>query len=317
MATSGGLTPTPKTKREFTSEQKRLFAMLGVAGLLALGVGAMYIPGMLSGGSSKTTIPVAPTPVSETPTLVATSAPLGGTPLGANGGIAAGIKVPATPATQPPAALLAQYRPDPFAPFMVNSPIPTPLPPPPPPVVVPPPIFIEPLQPGEGITSVPGSLGAGGAGVGGSASASGGGASQGFPALKLPIVNIPRVNTVAQSPRETFPPARQTGGGDSNLEPQPSYNKRLSGYLLSERTGVRALLEITNGEDVTTAVVRPGDEVNGIRVISIQNVSLGGNTVVRMLVREANGQQSYVDLKPSAQAADNGGAGGDGGLGRG
>ena len=319
MATSGGTPPITKTKREFTPEQKRLFAMLGVAGLLAIGVGAIYVPGMLSG--STTTVPVAP-PATEaglgaTPGVIATSASPSDASIASRRDYGTASSTGAgTPLSAPPiqGALLAEYRSDPFAPFLVNSPIPTPLPPP---VPVPPPIFIPPIAPGEGFTGVPGADGGFG---GGTTSLPGTSPGQPLAPLQLPPVNIPRANIATQGPRDTFPPPRQTGGSGSNggaLEPQPSYNKRLSGYLLSERTGVRALLEITTGDAITTAVVRPGDEVNGIRVLSIQNVSVGGTTVVRMQVREANGQQSYVDLKPSSQAADTTGAGADGSGGRG
>lgn len=263
--------------------------MFGIVGVLALIVGAMYIPGMLS-GRGQTPTPDAPQPVVQTPATNAaspTAAPQENVPK----------PIPSPTGQSAPAqtALLAQYRPDPFAPFLVSAPpaVPTPEP-----VPIPPPVVITPLNPG---------------GTGGSVRIPGGATGQSLPPLNLPSVNIPRANVAKQGPRDAFPPARQTGGGGASgptaSEPQPSYNKRLSGYLISERTGVRALLEISDGGAVTTAVVRPGDEVEGVRVLSIQNTPVGGTSVVRMLVREANGQESYVDLKAAPQTTGEGGIG--------
>ena len=292
MATSGG-PAAPTSKREFTPEQKRQFAMLGVAGVLALIVGYMYVISPMLAGNTQTAIPAAPTTenlnlAGTVPTPVATGV-AGGTP-----GLIAAPSSPTLPSAPVQGVLVAQYRPDPFAPFLVSAP-PAVLPPPP--VPIPPPIFIAPVNPADSVGPVliPGSV-----------------PGQPLEPLKLPIVNIPRVNVGTQGPREVFPPSRQAGGDGTGgvSEPQPSYNKRLSGYLISERTGVRALLEITTGENVTTAVVRPGDEVEGVRVLSIQNTLVGGTNVVRMLVREANGQESYVDLKAAPQGTADGATGG-------
>ena len=286
MAVSSGPpqgAPTGKVKKEFTDDQKRTFGLLGVAGVLFLIVAAIYLPGMLSGSTPTETVQV---PVSDTTTAsgetAVTPAP-GEIPTGAVGDMAA------APAAAPAAATNINYTPvsksrsDPFTPFIVN-----PLPPPQKEAV--PPLDIpQPNSPELAPLDISGPAG--------------GGAKE-QPALYLPSINIPRMTTEIKAPRDINPPPRGSGSGN-NSDPQPSYDKRLSGVVIAN--GVRALLEISSGGELKNYVVQPGDTVEGITVLNIQRFSEGTATITRMLIRE-NGQERYVDLKPAPQAAAGAGA---------
>jgi hypothetical protein len=116
--------------------------------------------------------------------------------------------------------------------------------------------------------------------------------------VALPPVHISRISEITTIPAVQSAFKKITGkGAASNVgEVGPAYNKRLSGVIIGD--GVRALLEINKGDTIVTRVVQPGDEVDGILVLSIQRVTVGNQTITRMLVRE-NGEEKYVDLKPS------------------
>ena len=306
MATAGGTPPvgnSPKPKREFTPDQKRMFAGLGVAGVLLLIVGVMYVPPMLSGGGSN--VPIAPPTspssgsgatngaadaVSQTPTT-APGAGLPGSGAGSGaGGAAVGAALPGT-ASAEPVVFVSRSRVDPFQPVYIippPAPTPTPLPPPDPEIPISAPSGFE-----NGITL----------------------AAIKDPALRaraaaplnIGVPVIPRLDTITV-PRDPFPVSR---GGDNNGGgggPQQSYDKRLAGIIIGD--GVRALLELPSGEQ---RVVQPGDEIEGVRVLSIERFRQGDRTVTRMLVRDTDGSQKYVELKPSSQPQQ--AAGGEGGLG--
>ncbi len=306
MATAGGAPPTgasPKPKREFTPEQKRTFAGLGVVGVLALIVGVMYLPGLISGSGSS--VPVAPsTPGANNSNNAAagnsavvspTSGPVAGLP-GGPGNVPSGSGVVSTApsgVSAQPVVFISQSRTDPFAPvYLVPPPAPTPLPPPPPPP--PDPQINIPGPPGfENGINLP---------------------SIKDPALRaavaLPLrIGIPYIphSDNTGTPRDAFPLPR--GNGDTSVGggPQQSYDKRLAGVIIGD--GVRALLELPSGEQ---RVVQPGDEVEGIRVLNIERFRQGDRTITRMLVRDTDGSQKYVELKPSPQAQQATGA--EGGL---
>jgi hypothetical protein len=279
---------TDKTKKEFTPEQKRTFGLLGFAGVLALITGAIYLPGML-GGSEPDTADIAQIPV---PTPATGESPAAPSP----GGISPpGQEEAAGGASAPPAstvpvnyAPVSKWRADPFTPFIVN-----PLPPVDtpdstsyevPPVDIPQPQELAPII----IDSPTGA------------------SSENQPRLNLPSVDIPRMTTIVKAPRDISPPPRGSGT-DSGGDPQPSYDKRLSGVVVAN--GVRALLEISSGGELKSYVVQPGDTVEGITVLNIQRFTEGTTTTTRMLIRE-NGQERYVDLKPAPQRPDAGLAGG-------
>jgi hypothetical protein len=318
MAASSGTPPqaTTKTKREFTPEQKRLFAMLGVMGVLALGVGVVYLPGLLGGSgdgadaastTTTTTTETTTTPAATPPTEVGAEAGSGSEGIGAPGAI--------TTVSAPGAAGAAafgtvpRHRVDPFQPFVIITP-PLPEPPPPPrprPTPTPQPPVSIPLPPAEVPFAVP----------------QPGGRTVGLPGVRavepieqqplvLPSVSIPRLNANVRAPRDPFPPPRSTGAAGGSGEAQPSFDKRLSGVVISN--GVRALLEINSGPEPKTYIVQPGDTVEGITVLNIQRYSEGTRTITRMLVREG-GQQRYIDLKAGAPRAL-GGVGGEGLPGR-
>ncbi len=290
MATAGATPPTgdtPKPKREFTTQQKRTFAGLGVVGLLTLIVGVMYLPGLLSGGGSTT----ATTTLNPPPTFVPPPVkPLtGAAPVSPAQPVVLGAAAPATAATPAqPVVFVSRSRVDPFKPVYLLPPLPpTPIP------TTPDPQIILPKP-----------------------DAFGGPVS--LPAISDPRVraavaeplnigspSIPRSSTTI-GPRDAFPLPR-TSSGDTSGAPSQSYDKRLAGVIIGD--GVRALLELPSGEQ---RVVQPGDDVEGIRVISIERTPQGGGTVTRMLVRDTDGSQKYVELRPGAQAQTTGAAGGAG-----
>ena len=319
MASPSGAPPAPTTtKKPITPEQKRLFTLLGVGGVLALLVGGRFVLGAMSGGgNTATNTAVAVNPAGNS------AAPGGAseTPPGGEAGTTpenpAGVPVSATASSggTTPAALLplARYRSDPFQPFVILPPPPTPAPPPPkptppPPVIPPPDIVSVPLANGN----FPGSDGGAGGGTGGS----GGGAAFNVPQLpnarpidqplRLPRVLIPRLNARNTSPTDAFPPPRSASGGGGDVT-SPSFNKRLSGVVIGN--GVRAILEINTGTGTKTYVVQPGDVVEGITVLSISRFNESGDQVTRMLIRE-NGGERYVDLKAGPPRTDAAGAGG-------
>ncbi|BCM89455.1 hypothetical protein IAD21_01301 [Abditibacteriota bacterium] len=303
MATAGGAPPTgasPKPKREFTPEQKRTFAGLGVVGVLALIVGVMYLPGLLSGGSSAPAVPVAPDGGTQLPTdattnsatVIPTSGPgvnFAGAPGGSVPGSTAISTSPGGVSAQP-VVFISRARTDPFQPvYLIPPPAPTPLPPPPP-------------DPEINVPTLPGFEG----GIN-------------LPAIKDPAVraavarplrigipSIPRLENIS-APRDPFPLPRNQSEGNVGGAPQQSYDKRLAGIIIGD--GVRALLELPSGEQ---RVVQPGDEVEGIRVLNIERFRQGDRTVSRMLIRDTDGSQRYVELKPSPVAQQ--AAGGEGGA---
>ena len=108
----------------------------------------------------------------------------------------------------------------------------------------------------------------------------------------LPPVIIPRLRQVPVKPQQFQAPS-QAGGTPLAT---PSFNKRLSGVIIGD--SIHALLEVSSASGTQTYVVQPGDTVAGIRILGIQRVSVGGQTVPRMLISE-NGEEKYVDLRPA------------------
>lgn len=330
MATSGG--DSPKEKKELTPDQKRTFTLLGVMGVLALGAGAIYIPGLIGGSST----PPAPAPVAPNENIPPGSIPImpPGGPPGAPGapgmspdGLAPDQNAAPAPVADASASLLGYTPPltrsrrDPFQSFVVIAPTPVPPPPAPTPrpaVVIPLPPGVDIPQPGASGELLPpfspsgtasgGPTGAGTSGIGvpdrgGSAS---GGASSGGGSFALPPVRIPRLNQVRRAPQSPFPPRRATSAGGGGAPPQTAPDKRLSGVVIAG--GVRAALEITRGTETATYVVQPGDTVEGIQVLNVERFTEGGRTQTRMLVRE-NGQEKYIELRAGAPRALTGGEG--------
>lgn len=296
MAAPTGQTQDTKTKKEITPEQRKLFTQLGIVGALALVAGGLHLSGVLSGGSSGTAVAPPVTPDATTTNAASGAAAPGaadpgpaasGAATGAAGGAAGaapgavnpgdGAPAPAAPG----APTLTRFSRDPFqqAYFL---PTPTPLPPPvPPPVSVPAPDLAPFAVGGVGLPGGPA-----------------GNSPDAFASLHLPPVVIGRLNQSTSSSVDLLPPRR--AGAGSNASPTVSTNRRLSGVVIGE--GVRALLEIQNGTSTVTRVVQPGDEVEGITVLSIGRFNDGTRTVTRMIIRE-NGEERSVELRPAPQAA--------------
>lgn len=300
-AASGQPQDTPKTKKAVTPEQRKLYAILGVVGALALVGGGVFSSGMLSGGSD--------TSAADTPAATTTTSPESPPPSpGADG--AAGEVDAGTPAGAPTAATtaatvqgvafpVARFRRDPFQ-RVYFIPTPLPLPPPPPtpapPVVLPPPVAVprfdevSPMSPG----GLPGGLSP----IGLPGASGGGQSASSQQPLNLPPVSFNRLNqtTRRSSNNDAFPPRRTVGGGGGGggAGPSPSFDKRLSGVVIGD--GVRALLEIQGPRGTVTRVVQPGDEVDGVTVLNIQRFNDGTRTVTRMLIRE-NGEERSVELR--------------------
>ena len=325
MATPSGAPPnqTPTATTNSTSDdKKKLFIGLGVAGVLALGVGGYFLM-KPKGGDAE----IAEKPAAKAPSQPDAGAKgVGGTPGSTlpDGGVAPAIPVSATGVNNPATLLpLSPYRRDPFQPFIILPPPPTPEPPPPTPTPRPKPTprpvpipTLEPFdvpQPGGGSgAGAGGAFGGGVLGGGGSPvpGLGGGGGGGGEGPLILPSVVIPRLNARNVVPTDAFPPPRSSSGAGSGVT-SPSFDKRLSGVVIGN--GVRAVLEINNGVAPKSYVVQPGDVVEGITILNIQRYTESGKQVTRMLIRE-NGGERTVDLKPGPPRTAPGGEGAAGGA---
>lgn len=245
-------------------EKKNLIILGSLLGVLAIVVFVLYNP--FSGGLSEDQAP--------TPPPVSAPAPEPAPDAGA-----ASAAAPAAPAAGVTAASLVSlgdYRVDPFERFALPVP-----PPPPPPVPIPAPVDILPPS-----AVGPGSVGLPPMGLGNTRSEI---------LVNLPPITPRRVVTAPTAPRSFVLPGTQGTGSGSILRAQ---NKRLSGVVIGD--SVRALLEVTIGDKVTTRVVQPGDEVDGIRILRLERVVEAGQTVTRLVVRE-NNQEQYVELRPAPQ----------------
>ncbi len=254
-------------------EKKKLMVLGGLLIAILVVVAVLYNP--FGGGSTEEEPPAPQTPVAETPGTPAGDPAGGGAtpPAAAPGGVTAASLVS-----------LGDYRVDPFEPFML--PVPPPPPPPPPPVSIPAPVEIMPPSFGgsDGVSIPPMGVGSSG---------------QGALSLLPPIVPR-RVATAPTAPRVAVMPGGDMGSGGGVLRSQ---NKRLSGVVIGD--SVRALLEVTIGDKVTTRVVQPGDEVDGIRILRLERVVEAGQTVTRLVIRE-NNQEQYVELRPAPQQQTSG-----------
>jgi len=296
-----------KPKKEYTEEEKRTRFLLGVMGVLAFITSAIYVPPLIfhpaaptnsaapvaaptsaipmPGTASKGAAPGAPPSPGAPPAPGAApgaTPPAGGPGSVTAGGATAGGAASATPVA-PGAPPVIQYRQDPFVEFTLKSdaePTPTPRPQ----IILPP--------PGGDLAPV---------------AVSDDEKNRRYAIAGLPQPYIPRLSSVDRSAAVPVPPR---AGAAGSQDVQPSYNKRLSGVIIGD--GVRALLEINDGQEIVTRVVQPGDEVDGIQVLSIGQVSEGNKTVTRMIISE-NGAQESVDLKP-APVQPTTAAGGPGGA---
>lgn len=293
-------------------QQKKLYILLGLAGLLGIGLIIAFRP--FGGGSTTTT----DTGDSTTPPVTSPKAGAAGsgkTAPPAAAGSGSGGAVPAssaggtTPTTagagvvplgKPSTQLISteRFRDDPFIPETIY---PTPLPPPAPTPKPPPPPVILP-QPG-GVEIPPAGINTGSLGR----AVSSGALSHSPILINLPPIRISRMNTPPLNPDTAVP---QTRPGATTAVLPRSPNKRVSGVVIGNT--VRALIEISDGDQVVTRVVQPGDEVEGVRILRIERVREGDRNVTRMIIREEN-EERVVELKASPNPIG-GGEGGSGGY---
>lgn len=119
----------------------------------------------------------------------------------------------------------------------------------------------------------------------------------------LPQVSIPQYKP-REAPRLTSSAPFETGGGSE------STTARLSGVVIGD--SVRALVEVTRPDGQTVShVVQPGDEIEGIRILRLERVTEGGQSVTRMTVSQ-NGREEYFTLRPSSTPRNTGGLGAGG-----
>jgi hypothetical protein len=297
------------------ADEKKKLIVLGVLLLLiTIVVVVLYVP---RGGSKPAVVAETPSgmegnkknppagPLGKGPQAI----PATGTPAGTpEGGAAAGGEGGGTGgsgAGSISAASLvsvSNFRPDPFAPVPLPPPLPTPPPPPPPPgpVTINPPSAVDISSPGSGLPPFSVS----------SSRTVFGGTPPSRILAEMPAPRISRVAIAPTAPRIITPPGESGDGGASR-----SPGKRLSGVIIGD--SVRAILEISDGENTVSRIVQPGDEVDGIRILRIERTNEGGRPVTRMFIRE-NGEEHYVDLRAAPQQAAGTGEGGlAGGAGRG
>jgi hypothetical protein len=249
-------------------EKKKLYILAGLAGVLILVVVFVIKPFGRSGATTDTATTTTTTPVDTA--AVQTPPPSPGddaAPPAAAPAAATMVSTAAFPLSAPLTRARTRSRPKSLRPID-----PPPLPPPPPPPVdipAPDPALVLPARP---LASV-------------------GGQDINQP-LNLPPTRIPQLQ-LREEPRflaQANIVGSSTGGATSALD------KRLAGVSIGD--SARALLEINDGQQTVTRVVQPGDEVEGVRVLRIERVTEGGNTVTRMIVSQ-NGQEQIVELRPS------------------
>ena len=73
--------------------------------------------------------------------------------------------------------------------------------------------------------------------------------------------------------------------------------KRVSGVIMGDT--IRALIEYQENGQTVSKIVQPGDEVGGMKILSIQRVRSGEQSIVRVTARE-RGQEVYFDLGPGS-----------------
>ncbi len=294
-------------------DKKKVYAFGGLAGLLGI-VGLIVWHPWAGSGTADTAASTS------TPSTLTASAPgagaLPGSPPSAAAG-SGGLSGAGSPgsegtagaggaAPQLVAVAAEQFRDDPFVPFYTVPP--TPLPPLPTPrpraTATPiPPVLILPI-PGETrseaateLPSIPG------------------GNTRSTVLAGLPSARISRLVNAPTAPRVQAPPV-SPGGTDASGNLERSPNKRLAGVAIGD--SVRALLEVQDASsgEFRTYIVQPGQRIDAenLQVLRIERTTEGGQTRVRMIVRE-NGQIRVIDLREGQRpdiVTAGAGAGGEG-----
>lgn len=144
--------------------------------------------------------------------------------------------------------------------------------------------------------------------------------------LDLPSYQTPSAGTGANLPLNTFPPGLGTiasttlylppatmfnrsqrqqpqslpeiggvnvGTPGSQTQANNASGKRVAGIILGDT--IRALIEYQENGQTVSKVVQPGDEVGGMKILSIQRVRSGDKSVVRVTILE-KGQEEFFDL---------------------
>jgi hypothetical protein len=287
------------------TEDKKKLGVLGA--LLAVFAVGMVVFNPFGGRRSSTTTSATPTasvPSTKGPATLASSAGPGSGALAPN---PLGSKPVSSTVTATTGGSTAQYiafrqaRQDPFVPHYIpalpKSRQPKPPPPPLPPLRLPRPSEYSggSFSSGGGFQSLPP------AGILASS-----GSSDGGVLANLPQVRIPQY-TPRESPRMTSSaPFAGPGGGTE------STSARLAGVVIGD--SVRALVEVTTpGGQVVSRVVQPGDEIEGIRILRLERINEGGQSVTRMTVSQ-NGREQYFTLRPSTSPRNSGMGTGLGGI---
>ena len=287
-----------------TDDKKKLYILGGLLAVFAV-VGLVVFNPF---GGKKTSAPstVANTTTGPPGTSPATTPPI--SPGALTGGpganpLAGGAATSAGP-TGTTGGSAAQYiafrqaRTDPFVPHYISAiPLarrPKPPPPPRPPLDLP--------SPGDESGSIFPS-GDGGLMLPPARVVSGAGSGDNGVLTNLPQVSIPQYKP-REAPRLTSSSPFETGGGSE------STTARLAGVVIGD--SVRALVEVTRPDgQVVSRVVQPGDEIEGIRVLRLERVTEGGQSVTRMTVSQ-NGREQYFTLRPSNAPRNTGGLGAGG-----
>ncbi len=294
-------------------QKKKVYVLAGLAGVLGI-VGLVVLQpwNTTATDTEVTTTTDATTPPGDPASGGAPPPP------GEPGAPGAAVPPPGAPAgspitagtavNTPPLVAAERYRSDPFEQFYTPAVIPPP--PPPTPTPIPPPVEIPPPVPipGPGESGLGGSFGGGGFGGASQLPGLSGGTNASTAIVGLPAPRISRMSDIPSAPRVQVPPTPRSGGTTS-LQ-RAGGNRRLSGVVIGD--SVRALLETDTGTGadptgmggVTTRqarIVQPGDEIDGMRVLRIERFTEGdGRNRVRMVVRE-NGEERYIELRPSPQ----------------
>ncbi len=279
-------------------DKKKIYILGGLLGVL--GVVAVVLLHPFGGGNTSTTTSsaignsVGYSPIRPGGPVAPVMPPVPG---GANfGTTAASVTAPsAGAATTNPATLTPQIpgigrtRANPFMPVTLSALPPTPTPPPIRQIVreaVP--ISLPPFSPP--------SLGSG-AGLPSNAFALGSQTNVASTTLYLPPATI-----FGGTQRTEPPPLPQVGGltvGEpgAQTEATNATGKRVAGVIMGDT--IRALIEYQENGQTVSKIVQPGDEVGGMKILSIQRVRAGEQSVVRVTASE-NGQEEYFDLGPGS-----------------
>ena len=293
-------------------DKKKIYLLGGLLGVLGVaGLFTVVVP-MLSGGSSDTPAvsnTVAPTaggarPYGSTmPTSFVMPPNAGGAQFGASGvtsptGAGPGTSTAGTATGSPSTPQIpgiGRTRSNPFVPVILGAippppPAPTPRPTPVPTTVVTVPVRVSLPTYSTQLEDTSVSLPA-------SPFASGG--QQLSPQA---VILLPRAEIFGGAQSSAPQPMPLVGGLEvgapgAQTSAMNASGKRVSGVILGNT--IRALIEYQENGQTVSKIVQPGDEVGGMKILSIQRIRSGEQSIVRVTARE-NGQEVYFDLGPGS-----------------